>query len=290
VPYFAPPLDTRIPVVATIHDLIPLVLPEYRGSLGVRAYMRLVALGAQRARLVLTDSQASARDIAERLRISLKQLRVVYLAASEIYRPVPRNEQEACLRRLGVHRPYLLYLGGFDVRKNVSGIMRAFRLVEPQLRGVRLVIAGRPPDRHSAFSPHPERVARQLGLAERIHFTGHVAEEDKPALYSGALGFLFPSFYEGFGLPVLEALSCGTPAIYGEGSSLEEIAGPGGIPIAPGDDRALADAMQELVDNEGLRQQLAENGLAHAASFSWTRTAEQTREAYREALAMGQSS
>ena len=286
VPYFAPPLCPVVPTVVTIHDLIPLILPAYRGSAAVRTYMRLVSVAARRASLVLTDSQASARDIARLLTIPLRRLRVVYLAACDIFRPIPRVEREACLARMGVQSPYLLYLGGFDVRKNVTGILRAFELVARRLDGLSLVIAGRPPAKHTAFSPDPGRVVEELGLAERVFLTGHVAEADKPALYGGALAFLFPSFYEGFGLPVLEALSCGTPAIYGEGSSLDEIAGPGGVPVSPGDVPALAEAMLELASNAGLRQQLSANGLSHAASFSWARTAEQTREAYRDALAM----
>jgi glycosyltransferase involved in cell wall biosynthesis len=284
VPYFAPPLRSPAPLVVTIHDLIPLILPPYRGSLGVRAYMRLVSMAARRASLVLTDSQASAKDIQRLLRIPDSRLRVIYLAASPSYRPLEAAERAEAMARLGVSGPYLLYLGGFDVRKNVIGLLRAYSQVAGRLNGVRLVIAGRLPERDSAFAPDPRIATQESGLGERVHFTGPLAERDAPALYGGALAFVFPSFYEGFGLPVLEALACGTPAIYGSGSSLEEIAGPGGLPVPPDDPGALAEAMVHLVRDDAWRERLALAGLAHAARFSWQETARQTREAYRDAL------
>jgi glycosyltransferase involved in cell wall biosynthesis len=286
VPYFAPPLRSPAPLVVTIHDLIPLILPPYRGSLGVRLYMRLVSMAARRTALVVTDSKASARDIQQLLRIPDWRLRVIYLAASPSYRPLEADERAEALARLGVSGPYLLYLGGFDVRKNVIGLLRAYAQAADQLGGVRLVIAGRLPERDSAFAPDPRVAAAELGLEELVHFTGPLAERDAPALYGGALAFVFPSFYEGFGLPVLEALACGTPAIYGSGSSLEEIAGPGGLPVAPDDPDALAEAMVQMVRDGAWRERLAQAGLAHAARFSWQETARQTREAYRDALAL----
>jgi glycosyltransferase involved in cell wall biosynthesis len=287
VPYFAPPLCPALPTVVTIHDLIPLLLPEYRGSRWVQGYMRLVSAAAHRAALVLTDSQASARDIARLLRIPQRRIRVIYLAADSIYHPLVPQECQPVWERLRLPARYLLYLGGFDCRKNVAGLLRAFALTRRQLRDVRLVIAGKLPAEDSAFSPDPRRIARELGLDAAVRFTGWVAEEDKPALYAGAIGFVFPSYYEGFGLPVLEALSCGTPAIVGTGSSLLEIAGLGSLAVSPGDSAALGDALIALTQQPDLRASLAANGLRQAATFSWQKTARLTLDAYREALAFG---
>lgn len=284
VPYFAPPLWPQVPTVVTIHDLIPLILPEYRGSPWVRGYMRLVSKAAHKAALVLTDSQASARDIVRILGIPPERLRVIYLAADAIYRPLAPEEWRPICVRLGLPSRYLLYLGGFDRRKNLVGLLAAFALARERLKGISLVIAGRLPAGDSAFAPDPRPIARRLGLEDSVYYTGWVAEGDKPALYAGAEAFLFPSYYEGFGLPVLEAISCGTPVIVGGGSSLEEVAGPGGLVVPPKDVSALAEAMTRLVHEPELRQALSLKGREHARNFSWLQTARQTLAAYREAM------
>jgi len=284
VPYFAPPLVSRRPLVVTIFDLIPLLLPLYRGSRLVRTYMRLVSTAARRADLVLTDSYSAANDIERLLGIDPKRIRPIHLAAADSYQPVSEAERQPVLDALGINGPYLLYLGGFDRRKNVIGILRALARVRDRLGDVRLVIAGRLPETDTSFAPDPRVVSSELSLDDRVHYTGWVAEEDKPALYSGALGFLFPSFYEGFGLPVLEAISCGIPAVVGKGSSLEEVAGDGGLVVAPDEIGGIAQAMDRLIHDDSLRSDLSEAGLAHARRFSWRRTAQQTWDAYQSVL------
>lgn len=283
VPYFAPPLRSPAPLVVTIHDLIPIVLPEYRGSSQFRLYMRLVSAGARRAALVLTDSQASARDIERLLGIPAERVRVVYLAAHPRYRPRTPAECRPVVERLALPSRYLLYLGGFDRRKNVPNLLRAMERARSRLEGARLVVAGRLPEHDSAFVPDPRRIARDLGIEDVVQFLGHVAEEDKPALYAGALALAFPSQYEGFGLPPLEAISCGTPAIVGQGSSLEEVVGPGGIAVPGHDVEALADALVTLATDGRRRAELSRAGLRHATRFSWERTARETLQAYRDA-------
>jgi glycosyltransferase involved in cell wall biosynthesis len=290
VPYFAPPLRPTCPTVVTIHDLIPLRLPEYAASRRVRLYMRLVSRAAREATLILTDSQASARDIQELLHIPSERIRVIYLAVNRCgpiaYRPLSDEASRPLRQRLGLSRPYLLYLGGFDRRKRVPELLRAFADAERVLSDVDLVIAGRLPDQDSSFAPDPRALTRDLGIESRIRFVGWVPEEDKPALLSGARAFLFPSVYEGFGLPVLEALACGTPAVVASGSCLEEIAGDGALVVPPDDENALARAMIQIAHDNLLRQRLAEAGLAQAQTFSWTRTVQETLSAYREALSL----
>lgn len=283
-PYFASPLWPSAPTVVTIHDLIPLLLPDYRGSKMVQGYMRLVSAAARRATLVLTDSQASARDIERILRIPAERVRVIYLAAEERYAPLPPNQYQSTLDRLGVRAPYFLYLGGFDCRKNVTGLLRAYAQARPRLGDIRLVIAGKLPSSDTTFAPDPRPLSHSLGLDDSVHYTGWVAEEDKPALYAGALAFVFPSYYEGFGLPVLEAISCGAPAIVGQGSSLEEVAGPGGLAVPPTDVGALTEALVYLAQDGAARRELAAAGLRHARQFSWIETARQTHDAYRESF------
>ncbi len=279
VPYFSPPLAPTVPTVVTIHDLIPLSLPEYRGSWLVRSYMQRMARAARRAARILTDSQASANDIQRLLRIPADRIQVVYLAAAPHYRELSREERQPILTRWGLPARYLLYLGGFDRRKNVPELIQAYSSVSHQLGDVALVIAGELPTSDTAFTPDPRRVADELKV--NVHCIGWVPEEDKPALYSGATALAFPSRYEGFGLPVLEALRCGTPVVTTTGSSLEEVAGPGGLLVPPGDVRALANALREIVEDSSLRERLAQAGLAHAQHFSWELVAEQTLSAYR---------
>ena len=284
VPYFAPPLFPTVPTVVTIHDLIPLILPEYRATRYWRGYMRLVSTAARRAALVLTDSKASARDIRRLLGIPSERIRVIYLASHPRYRPLAESERQPVLERLQLPPRYLLYLGGFDRRKNVIALLRAFARARGELGEVSLVIAGRLPREDSAFAPDPRKESARPGLGDAVCYTGWVEEGDKPALYAGALAFVFPSLYEGFGLPVLESISCGTPVIVGQGSSLEEVAGPGGLAVPPGDVGRLADALVRLVSSPQLRERLSLGGLEHASRFSWRETARRTLAAYRWVL------
>ena len=284
VPYFAPPLLPTVPTVVTVHDLIPLLLPAYRTSWQVRVYGRLVARATRRAHLVLTDSHASARDIVRHLGVPRERLRVIYLAADKTYRPTPPEERVEVLRRLSLPDEYLLYLGGYDSRKNVILLLEAYARARDRLRAIPLVLAGHLPKTDSAFAPDPRPAIVRLGLGGLVHLPGWVDEADKPALYSAALAFCFPSAYEGFGLPVLEAVSCGTPAIVAAGSSLEEVAGPGGLVVPPGDLAVLSNALVRLATERSLRAELSEAAIQHAQRFSWRRTAAETLAAYEQAI------
>ncbi|MEA3345620.1 MAG: glycosyltransferase family 1 protein [Chloroflexota bacterium] len=285
VPYFAPLLRPTAPTLVTIHDLIPLLLPAYRGSALVRLYTWLAAQAAHRADLILTDSYASRRDIIRHLGVLSDRVRVVHLAADSAYRPIfQRAQLEDTRRKYDLPRSYLLYLGGFDQRKNVALLLRAFARIAADCQAW-LVVAGKLPEEDTPFTPDPRRITRELDIVERVSFTGWVSEEDKPALYSGARAFLFPSQYEGFGLPPLEAMACGTPVIGGDRGSLPEVIGEGGIMVPPDDVSALAEAMSSLWEDEALRQDIGKKALCQARRFSWDRTARRTLEAYREVLA-----
>jgi glycosyltransferase involved in cell wall biosynthesis len=276
VPYFASPLFPTTPTVVTVHDLIPMLLPAYRGSMLVRLY-------------VLTDSEASKWDIVHLLDIPSERVRVIYLAADDIYQPVlDRHRLAAIRRKYGLPQSYLLYLGGFDQRKNVSTLLKAFAQLAKDSRfkirdsRVYLVVAGRLPEKGSDFFPDPQPIVQELGIGERVIFTGWVPEEDKPALYSGARALVFPSLYEGFGLPPLEALACGTPVIASNRGSLPEIVGEGGLLLEPDDVEGLTAAMERLLSDDTLWEDLREKGLAHVARFSWEKTARETLAVYRE--------
>ncbi len=289
VPYWAPPIRPSIPTVVTIHDLIPLLLREYRGGPLVRLYSALVSTTAQNSALVLTDSEASRRDIVTHLGLPAERVRVVYLAADERYTPEPSlfpGEKPGFAEETWFQKRYVLYLGGFDVRKNVATALRAYRWAGPAIgEECPLVIAGRLPERDTSFTPDPRRLAREQGIDERfVRFIGFVDEADKPALYRGAVAFIFPSRYEGFGLPPLEALACGTPVVGSDISSIPEVVGDAGVLLPPDDAEGMAGALIQLATDEGFRAELSRRALAQAARFSWERTARETLAAYQDAV------
>ena len=289
VPYWAPPIRPSIPTVVTIHDLIPLLLREYRGGPLVRLYSALVSTAAQNSALVLTDSEASRQDIVTHLGLPAERVHVVYLAADERYTPEPSlfpGEKPGFAEKTWFQKRYVLYLGGFDVRKNVTTVLQTYRWAGPAIgEECPLVIAGRLPERDTSFTPDPRRLAREQGIDERfVRFIGFVDEADKPALYRGAAAFIFPSRYEGFGLPPLEALACGTPVVGSDISSIPEIVGDAGVLLPPDDAEGMAGALIQLATDEGFRAELSRRALAQAARFSWERTARETLAAYQDVV------
>ena len=286
VPYFAPPVVARgVPVVATIHDLIPLVMPAYAPTPLVRLYNRLVTAGARRADVILADSDASRRAIIRHLDVPASRVRTVYLGVDEaIGDPVPQVRRDAVRTKHGLPDRFLLYLGGFDVRKNVLSLIDAVAGLDPA-SGWHLVIAGRVPDatRNPTLFPDVRARAHARGVAERVHFPGFIAEEDKAALFQMADAFVFPSTYEGFGLDPLEALQAGTPVICADRTSLPELMGDAAILVDPDSPDALRDAIGRVWRDTDLRADLAARGPVQAARFRWADCARQTVRAWHDA-------
>jgi glycosyltransferase involved in cell wall biosynthesis len=285
VPYWGSPFWPTAPTVVTVHDLIPLLLPAYRGGLLVRLYTRLAAASARRAALVLTDSLASRRDIEAHLGLPFAGVRCVYLAAGPEFNPDPAPDDAAIRQRYGLPRRYVLYLAGHDVRKNVAGLLHAFATVARADDDVALAIGGTLPDedRPPFFDPRP--LVAALGLEEEVRFLGWVDEGHKPALYRGAACAVFPSRYEGFGLPVLEALACGTPLVASNAGSLPELVGDAGFALDPDDVQGLAGAIVSCLVDEDLAAELGRRGPSQAARFSWAQAAQATFAAFEEVAA-----
>lgn len=286
VPYWGSPWWRPCRVVVTVHDLIPLLLPAYRGGLRQRLYTRLVAHTARRAALILTDSQASRQDIIQRLGVAAERVQTVLLAADERFRPVTGAAELRRVReKYSLPERFILYLGGFDVRKNVPLLLRAYArflrssgIGSPSCSAPRLVIAGKLPAADTAFAPDPRRIVAEEGIGDWVHFTGWVDEADKPALYSLAELFAFPSAYEGFGLPVLEARRCGAPVVTSRSSSLPEAA-PDAALVEPGNVESLVEA---LAGQLGARR----NSLASVAELerTWADVARETHHWLVEAV------
>jgi glycosyltransferase involved in cell wall biosynthesis len=286
VPYFGSPLASSVPVVVTIHDLIPMVLPEYRGDMRVRLYTSLVAAAAPQAKIILADSQASKQDILQKLRLPEEQVRVIYLAPAPHYQPADSWEQLVAIKKkYKLPENFVLYLGGYDIRKNISALLHAFTWVSATLQdNYPLVLAGQLPKVETSLFPDPLRIARELGIEKYIVTPGWIAEEDKPLLYSAATVFVYPSRYEGFGLPVLEAMACGTPVVTTDAASLPELAGPAAFQLDPRDTKHMAAPIIRLCTEENSNDEMIERGFDQVEKFSWTRTATETLEAYRDAL------
>jgi Glycosyltransferase len=286
VPYFAPPLFTRTPTIATIHDVIPLRLPAYQPNARVKAYMKLIARAAHHTSLIITVSQHAKQDMIDALKLPAEKIRVIYEAAGEEYRPVTDPAILAQTRaRYGLGERYIFYLGGLDQRKNIPQLIHAFARLQAQNGDptLKLLIAGNPDKQKGPLFPDPRPVAANLGMTGQIVYR-FVEEEDKPALYSGASLFVFPSLYEGFGLDPLEAMSCGAPVVCSNRTSLPEVVGDAALSVDPDDIKALVAAMHTVLNDPAKRRELSARSLQQAQHFSWQKTAQETLAVYEEVM------
>lgn len=290
VPAHVLPLVCPRRTVVTVHDLGYLHEPQAHRLLD-RLYLDLSArYHARVATRLLAISQATRDDLVRHYGVRPERVSVTYLAADETYAPVPDMARIAGVKaRCGIAGEYLLFVGTLQPRKNLVRLVRAFAEAtgsggqspdQPEHPPPLLVLAGK----KGWWSGELMGVVKELGLEGRVVFPGYVPASDLPALYSGATAFVFPSLYEGFGMPVLEAMACGTPVLAANVSSLPEVVGDAGLLVDPTDTGALAAAMRRLVDDAALRSELRRRGLARAGLFSWERCARETLAALRQAL------
>jgi glycosyltransferase involved in cell wall biosynthesis len=286
-PYFASPLLSSIPTVVTIHDTIPLLLPEYRARVAGRAYSGLSALAARRARAIIAVSEYSKHDIERTLGLPPDRIHVIGNAVDDSYQPISDPRLLAAVReRYGLAERFILYFGGFDVRKNVNRLVEAYAQIRSRLdEPYQLVLAGRLHLVGHPLYPDPRPLIRELGLESHVVFTGQIREQDKAPLYSAGELFVFPSIYEGFGMPVLEAMACGAAVITSNVSALPEVAGDAAVLVDPLSTEAIGEAMLELLADPARRAALGQAARARAAHFSWGAVAEQTLKVYAQAAA-----
>ena len=276
------PLTTPCPRVMTVYDAILLTMRSQYGF-PHRVYHRVFSvLAARRAAAVIVPSAAAGAEIARVYRVSRERLHVAPLGVSPRFRRVPSPEREAVAARLGIGSRYILFVGAAPPRKNLVRLLEAFAHVRRGLdRPLQLVLAG-PPQPQDATVGH---AVTRLGLGHDVRHIGWVADADLPALYSGADCLAYPSLAEGFGLPILEAMACGTSVLTSDRSSMAEIAGDAALLVDPLNVEAIADGLRRLIDGGAFVADLVARGYERVRAFTWERTAEITEAVYRRVAA-----
>ncbi len=281
VQYTAPPF-APCPVVATIHDLSFEHLPQTfkrRSRLQLRLTVRRTARTSER---VLVPSEHTRRDIIETYNLPPERVSVTPLAAPAHFAPVlDEKEVRRVCRRYKIEGDYILAVGSIQPRKNLTRLIAAYadlRRARPHANLPKLALVGK----KAWLYAETLRAIEAYGLGDLTVLTGYVAEGDLPALYTGALCFVYPSYFEGFGLPPLEAMQCGAPVIAGNQTSLPEVVSDAGLLVDPFDKDALVSALARLIDDSDLRARLRVKGMERASHFSWRETARLTLKAYEQ--------
>lgn len=288
IPYWAPPFRSPCPLVVTVHDIIPLLLPEHSRSLLLRIYTSLAVAATQGASHIITDSDSSRDDIVSHLQIPDTRVHTIYLGVDDVFNPRQDPDSNRMIRtNYNLPDTYILYLGGFQRHKNLRHLLAAWTWAQPiASEDCPLVIAGRLPKHPDGYlyDDLPD-IATELGISDTVMFIGEVKEEDKTALYQSASCFVFPSSYEGFGLPPLEAMACGVPVVTTGSGALKEIVGDAAYLVSnPADARELGAAMISIIVDEKLASDLQSRGLMQAAKFSWKKTVVETLQIYQQSM------
>jgi glycosyltransferase involved in cell wall biosynthesis len=279
---YALPLLSHVPAVVTVHDLTFMRFPQAFPRNKQRYLAGMTAKSCQRAQVVIADSQATADDLQHYLHVPQPKIQVIYTGVSPRYQPLPPQQVEARRQQEGWPSQFMLMVGTLEPRKNHLGLIEAYARYRAQARHPLPLLIGGGKGWH--FAQIFQRV-QELDLENHIHFLGFVPWESLPWLYNAATLFVYPSLYEGFGLPVAEAMRCGTPVITSNVSSLPEVAGDAALTVAPKDADALAAAMLTLLETDTQQLETMKTlGLTQAAQFSWTRTATQTAQVYSRIL------
>ena len=283
--YMLPLFLRKTAVVSTIHDLIPIKFPHFtpraKKTRFNRLFRRLLIQCARRSDRVITVSRHTRDDLMRILGLPPEKIAVVYNGIDSKYHPQDRNGHPGSLPP----DPFILYVGRFDPYKNVVGLIRSFnRFCREREDNPRLVLAGHLDPRY----PEAIEAVKELGLESRVSFLDGASEEELIQLYIEARILILPSLYEGFGLPPLEAMACGTPVIVSDRGSLPEVVGDAGLIIDPDREDSIAGAIERLWNSEALRSELREKGLRRAKDFSWEKTAKETLKVYEELIGSGE--
>lgn len=288
VPYWGAPLSVSAKLVTSVLDVIPLLFPEYEGGTANKAYTALVRSTAQGSAHIITLSETSKKDVAEQLEFPAERISAIYLAPKEAYHPKIGSENDEAVRQKYnlPDEKFVLYIGGFDVRKRLKQLLSAYKfIVKAHGDEIPLVLAGREPEWNDPLFPNLRDYIKEIGLLEdAVIWTGYIDEDDKPSLYRLAHVFAYPSGYEGFGLPVLEAMASGTPVVANEIPVFDELVVEGAFLIEDASLTKMGGAILALIEQDELHQTVSAAGQARATNFTWRKTARETLDVYRQAL------
>jgi len=278
---FVAPLALPCPFVMTIYDLSFRRYPEAFRPFN-RFYLNtFTRQSAKRAQAIITISESTRQDVIRFFNVAPEKVCTIYCGVDDTFQPLPPAQVEAFRSRQGLPDQFVLFLGTIEPRKNVAGLIKAYSAWHKQdKRAPKLFVGGG----KGWYYEQVFELVTQLGLAEKVIFPGYLPQEDLRLWYNAATMFVYPSYFEGFGLPVLEAMACGTPVITSNVSSLPEVAGDAALLIDPTDTNLLAQTMYQVFSDFDLRQTIRRKGLMRGAMFSWQKTANETNDLYSQTL------
>lgn len=280
---FRIPAHCSCKLVVTVHDLIPYFLPEMVRSSFLKRFTSEMPFIVERADRIITVSETSKQDIINIFKVEPQKIVVIPSAPTKAYHPLPKGETGPWLRtKYGIKKPYILYVGGLNPRKNVAELIYAYHKIRRLLpNGQPLVVLG-PEGKHRTKL---QLLGEALNITtEELIFPGFIDTPELPYFYNGADLFVYPSLYEGFGLPPIEAMACGTPVITSNVSSLPEVVGEAALKVNPHDTLALAETMLKILTDDSLRSDLSAKGLRHSFKYNWDQIAAQVLEVYAEVI------
>lgn len=279
-------LNRDIKKVLTIHDLIPFFIDEQKSFQNRHLWGPMLKIIHKKNTCIIAVSDSTRKDCEKYLRIPREKINVIPLAADPVFRPHEDIDEvkSRVATRFGIESPFLFYTGSMMPRKNILRLIEAFRILKRKSYPYTLVIGG--PD--TTCPKEIREIITNENMQSDVLFTGYVTKEDLVDMYNAAEIFVYPSLYEGFGIPPLEAMACGTPVVVSNTSSLPEVVGDAGTLIDPTDSKKLANAIEELILDEGYRVELSRKGLARSKMFSWRRTGKETWNVYEEIMRKGE--
>jgi glycosyltransferase involved in cell wall biosynthesis len=269
---------TSFKKIITVHDLSPFLFPDMFSSRAVLLHKLLFSKTLQSVDKILTVSECSKRDLVTHFNVPEDKIKVIFNGVDTKFKPLNKDDVNEFLKKYNLNFPFILFVGTLEPRKNLPNLFKAYSQLKKKNISHKLVIAGKKGWKYQEIF----ETVNKLNLKNDIIFTDYIPENDLPALYNAADVFVYPSIYEGFGLPPLEAMACGTPVVTSNISSLPEVVGNAGITVNPKDIDMLATAMYEVLTNDALIKEMTKKGLERAKLFNWKSCAVETLKVYVE--------
>lgn len=280
IDYSSPYFTINVPIITTIHDLTYFKFPETfsYGSYKIKAILAPISI--KRSKIIIADSENTRNDISEMFPGTKDKIRVIYPGRPDFKAVEDKKLVEDTKRKYGIEGEYIMVVGTLEPRKNLKSLIKAFKLMYDRVKDIKLVIVGK----KGWLYKEVFEILEESKFKNAVIFTGYVPQEDLPCLYSGAQCFVYPSIYEGFGLPPLEAMCCGTPVVVSNTSSLPEVVGDAGIYVKPFEIESIADGILKVIGSSSLKETLVNKGYKQVEKFDWDSAAHRIIDVYREIL------